>query len=829
MTTDSSSAMTFEQLAGITGGDLIHRGENTTVTDLLTDSRKLRLSEGAVFIAIDGATHDGHRFLTECYQSGIRHFIVERRTHDLDELEGSNILLVSSSVEALQQIAIRHRGKFALPVLGITGSNGKTIVKEWLAQMLSAHYTVVRNPGSYNSQIGVPLSVWQIDHHHQAGIFEAGISQPGEMARLERVIKPTHGLFTTLGPAHDQGFTDRRQKLQEKLRLFAHCDTIFFCHDQKEVAEAIRATYSDRELISWSFASGADLQARVRSRSHHTATVELAYRRQDLTLDLPFADDVSLENVMHCVLYLLYLQYSAADIQQAVNVLQGVHMRLEMKRGIHDTYLIDDTYNNDLAGLHKALEFMQQQPYARPRTVILSDILESGMDKPALYRRVGQLLAASGVSCLIATGPDTLAHQHAFGADDRLRLEVYPNTEALLENLDKLDIHGHLVLVKGARAFSFERVVNQLQQKIHGTVLEINLDALTNNLNFYRSKIAPGTRLMVMVKAFAYGSSLGEVAHLLQFHRVDYLAVAYADEGVALREQGIHLPIMVMNPSPDSFDKLLRANLEPEIYSFSLLEELGKFLEGTGRSIKVHLKIDTGMRRLGFEPTELPDLVERLRKYPGISVTGAMSHLAGAEDEHHEAFSHQQAAAFTNACTRLNEAGMKPLRHLLNSAGILRYPQYHLDMVRLGIGLYGIETNKEEQHRVQSISSLKTTISQIKHIRRGETIGYGRSETAKKDMEIATIAIGYADGYDRGFSNGVGEVIVRGRRAPVIGKVCMDMTMVDVSGMEAREGDEVIIFGSEMSVTELAGRIDTIPYEILTNISERVKRVFVKE
>ncbi|MFA0962196.1 bifunctional UDP-N-acetylmuramoyl-tripeptide:D-alanyl-D-alanine ligase/alanine racemase [Roseivirga sp. BDSF3-8] len=830
MDPQSIYTITFSRLPDITGGSLIRQGADLPVTDLLTDSRKLRISPGAVFVAITGDLHDGHRFIHECYRSGIRQFIVEHQPDGLLELKDSNVLLVHSAKDALQSIAMYHRSRFSIPVLGITGSNGKTIVKEWLGQMLSARFTIARSPGSYNSQIGVPLSVWQLDQHHELGIFEAGISKPGEMERLERIIKPRHGIFTTLGPAHDQGFADRKEKLSEKLKLFRHSEVIFFCEDHQEVAAAIRHTYPDRQLQSWSMHhEAADLFVRVMERSHRSASLRLTYHSHSFALDLPFADEASVENALHCVLYLLHLQYSHAEIQQLVNTLQGVHMRLEMKQGIHDTYIIDDSYNNDLAGLHKALEFMQQQPYPLRRTVILSDILESGVDKPALYRKVGQILGGSGVSRLIVVGPDTLAHRYAFDLEHQLQVEAYPGTEALLKSLDGLHFHQELILVKGARAFSFERIVQRLQQKIHGTVLEIDLDALTSNLNFYRSHLRQGTKLMVMVKAFAYGSSLKEIAHLLQFHRVDYLAVAYADEGVFLREHGIHLPIMVMNPSPDSFDKLLSANLEPEIYSMKMLEQLGRYLSNAARSIKVHLKIDTGMRRLGFEPDEIPPLLTLLEKYDQIQVAGAMSHLAGADEDRHEDFSHRQAGQFIKACERFLEAGLNPLRHLVNSAGILRYPEYHMDMVRLGIGLYGIESNREQQDRIQPISTFKTTISQVKHIRQGETIGYGRSETASHDMDIATIAVGYADGYDRGFSNGVGEVIIRGRRAPVTGRVCMDMTMVDVTGLGAEEGDEVLIFGPGMPVTELARKIDTISYEILTNISERVKRVFTKE
>ena len=818
--------MRFTELARITEGKLLSQGADEPVYYLLTDSRKLINAAGAVFFAIRGDRHDGHQYIEEAYQKGIRYFVVEEGVSTVNTpLPEAGILRVKSSITALQQAASWLRQQVSFPIIAITGSNGKTIVKEWLGNLLSPHEQVVRSPRSYNSQIGVPLSVWQIGSQHSLGIFEAGISQRGEMQRLAGVLKPNIGIFTNLGPAHSEGFSSRHEKAREKAELFQSCHTIIYCQDHAVVHETLQELYPQKKLISWSFQQEeAPVHVKLQPQKSGTG-VELSGLLQG-NFYLPFKEAASLENCLHSIVCYLYLGYPADTLQKGLQNLHALHMRLELKQGVNHSYIIDDTYNNDLAGLQVALEFMQQQKQASRKTIILSDILEAGAPPEKLYRQVAVLLKNYGISRLLGIGPAISQQQQAFG---QLPFTAfYPDTESFLDNKPEGQIRSELVLIKGARPFGFERIVKRLQQKIHGTVLEINLDALTHNLNFYRSRLRPGTKLMVMVKAFAYGSGSHEIAHLLQFQKVDYLAVAYVDEGVALRQAGIDIPIMVMNAAPDSFDKLSEYRLEPEIFSLSMLKDLLEWLKSEDKSLMAQLKLDTGMHRLGLVKEDLAEAKQLLLDHQShLKLSGIFSHLAGADSAEFNDFSHEQARLFQEFTTTLTEGlAYKPLRHLANSAGILRFPEYHFEMVRLGIGLYGAEVNRIEQEALQSISTLKTTISQIKKIRKGESVGYSRSGRAEEDITLATIAIGYADGFDRRFSNGNGKVLINGKLAPVVGRVCMDMTMVDISNTEAREGDEVIIFGPERPITELADSIGTIPYEILTNIGERVKRVF---
>ncbi|WP_018479972.1 bifunctional UDP-N-acetylmuramoyl-tripeptide:D-alanyl-D-alanine ligase/alanine racemase [Pontibacter roseus] len=815
--------LTFQQLLPITGGSLVQQAQDMPVTHLLTDSRKLSQPAGTLFLAIRGRHNDGHQYLKQLYRQGVRQFVVEAAQGLEKLLQEANILQVHSSLEALQAVAAWHRSQFHVPVLGITGSNGKTIVKEWLAQLLSPDEMVVKSPRSYNSQIGVPLSVWQLAPHHTWGILEAGISQTGEMQKLQRIIHPTLGLITNLGSAHDEGFASRQEKVNEKLQLFKQVELLFYCSDQELVHEAVQT--KEIKTFTWSRKRPADVSITSSKISGHHTIVSYTYREERHSLAIPFTDEASVENALHCLAVLLYRRLSLTDIQDRLDRLQPVAMRLEMKEAINGCYLIDDTYNNDLAGLSIALDLLASQPGQGRRTLILSDLLESGMAEDKLYAEVASLAKGHNVERLIGIGPTIQAHAASFSGE----CAFFPTTSDFLKHFKSEQFRNELVLVKGARVFGFEKIVQAFQQKVHGTVLEVNLDALVHNLNYYRSKLAPGTKLMVMVKAFAYGSGSFEVANLLQFHRADYLAVAYVDEGVSLRERGITLPIMVMNPSPDSFTKLHQYNLEPEIYS---LEQLQEFLSTAQPEAahRIHLKLDTGMHRLGFTDEDLTSLFRLLKEHPQVRVVSAFSHLAGADEALHNDFSQQQIATFRRLAAEVEaQLGYPVLKHILNSAGIVRFPDHQLDMVRLGIGLYGVEATGSEQEALQPVSTLKTTISQIKSIRKGETVGYSRKGIADTDKTIATIAIGYADGYDRRFSNGVGEVIVNEQRAPIIGNVCMDMCMVDITGIAAKAGDEVVVFGPQLTLVELASRIGTIPYELLTNVSTRVKRVFFAE
>ena len=873
----------FSALPPLLGGTLLQApAADTPVAALLLDSRRVGLTEGAVFFALRGPNHDGHHHLAALYAKGVRLFVVAYPPASLEPFAGAGFVQVPDTLVALQALAAAHRATFAGPVWAITGSNGKTIVKEWLAQLLASDEDICRSPKSYNSQVGVPLSVWELaPGRHTLGVFEAGISERGEMQRLAEIIRPTHGIFTTLGTAHDAGFASEEEKLGEKLRLFEQpgFELLVYCADQPLVHAAVQAC--GVPALAWTrhAVPGTALHFRLK-RAGASTTVRVRLGDAGLAqflpplsqpalrtasrFTLPFADEPSVENALHCLAVLLWRQLSpvtqlaSAEIQRRLLRLHPVAMRLEMKQGRYGCYLLDDTYNNDLAGLALALDALSRQARPGGRTLILSDVLESGLSGPELYARVAALVHAHGVTRLIGVGEElsyelkvksyelaeqTQAEPTSHSAaqllthNSKLITQFYPTTGALLADLQPTDFQKETILVKGARRFGFERVVAALQQLQHGTVLEVNLDALTHNLQYYRRRLLPSTKLMVMVKAFAYGSGSYEVASLLQFQRADYLAVAYPDEGQQLRENGISLPIMVLNPGPDSFGQLRRYRLEPEIYS---LERLRDYLHaaqepapGEGALPPLHLKLDTGMRRLGFDESDLPALLDLLAAYRAqLPVASLMTHLAAADDPAHDDFTQQQLSTFRRMAAAIEVVlGCPVLKHALNSAGIRRFPEAQFDMVRLGVGLYGVEAGDEASHNLLPVSTLRTTVSQVKSLPPNTTVGYGRrGAPTPHARRLATLAIGYADGYDRRFSNGAGVVLLHGRRAPVVGSVCMDMLMVDVTDIpETQAGDVAMIFGNGLTINELADRIGTIPYELLTNVSERVKRVFVSE
>jgi len=805
----------FKDLPAITGGKIISEADgNRPVEHLLTDSRKLAPTDEALFIAIKGYHHNGHDFIPYLLKAGITQFIVEQNLAPLEV--GANVLQVKSSIAALQLLAKHKRAQYDLPVIGITGSNGKTIVKEWLGQLLSPYQSVVKSPGSYNSQLGVPLSIWGMQSYHEIAIIEAGISKRGEMSRLEKIIQPTIGIFTNIGTAHDEGFQSMEEKTKEKARLFQHTETVIYCKDHTLIDSLLKS-----KGYTWGFHKSSDIVVEKVIKETSTTTCQLNYKTNSLTFTLPFTDSASLENVMHCISLMIFMGYSQQQIQEGLYTLKTVKMRLELKRGINGCQLIDDTYNSDLAGVQVALDFLASQGQNRKKSIIISDLLQTGLSKATLYEALYQRIQAVDPVRIIAIGPDCSSIFTSF--ED---VDTYLSTQDFIEQFDFDQLDKELILVKGARSFAFEKIVSRLEEKIHGTHLEINLDALTHNLNYYRGLLKPDTKMMVMVKAFAYGSGSLEIANLLQHHRVDYLGVAYADEGVALRNSGITMPVMVMNPSEESFDKLTGYNLEPELYNPAILRQFIDYLGEKPASI--HIKLDTGMHRLGFKEAELAHLIDVLKNHPNLIIKSIFSHLAGADEALHNDYSKQQAQQFVAMSQQITAAlKINPLLHLLNSPGIVRFPEYHFDMVRLGIGLYGIEATNMAQNRLQPISSLKTIVSQINTLKTGDTVGYSRKGEVKKDTKVATIAIGYADGFFRAFSNGVGRVFIKGKKVPVIGNVCMDMTMVDVTDIpDVQEGDEVEIFGEHITISEVAGFINTIPYEILTSVSQRVKRVY---
>jgi len=810
----------FQKISNSSKGEVIAQKFNGPITTFLTDSRNVVNPRASVFVAIQGPHHDGHHYIQAVYNQGVRNFIIEHDTDiDAEIVDNSNILYVQGSIASLQLIASAHRSQFEMPVVGITGSNGKTIVKEWLGQLLSDKYKVVKSPKSYNSQLGVPLSVLQITRWNDFGIFEAGISTVSEMAHLQKVIKPNLGIFTNIGPAHDEGFKDQSEKAKEKWQLFANCDCVICCADHQLVVEnkphAIPTFY-------WGNDDSADLQIESIVKLSSSSLIKLISDGATLELKVPFIDIVSIENVMHCIALMCYLGIPQHQIQESLFRLTNIDHRLSLKKGINNCYLVDDSYNNDLTGLQNALDFLKGLE-ARKKIVILSDVLQSGLSEPHLIMKINEILQANSVAYLIGIG-EVLSRNSSL---IKLNGQYYRTTEDFLEQVEIEDFQNQNILIKGARPFQFERITTLLSEKVHGTVLEINLEALNSNLNFYRSKLQQEVKLMVMVKAFAYGSGSHEVANLLQHNRVDYLAVAYPDEGVELRKRGIYLPIMVMNVAPESFGNIIKYDLEPEVYSLQQLLQLQRIVNEKSIKLKIHLKIDSGMHRLGFEQDNIHEAINILRQTSFLEVASIYSHLAGADDEAHNVFTRKQVKTFLQLAEQVEkQLDIQTLKHILNSAGIIRFPEYQLDMVRLGIGLYGFESNEIEQGYLQPISTLKTVISQIRTVSAGETIGYGRQGLVSRDSKIATIAIGYADGFSRAFSNGKISLMVNDKMAPVIGNVCMDMTMLDITGIEAKEGDEVIVFGGKPTIIELAKAIGTIPYEILTSISNRVTRVF---
>lgn len=815
-------------VAEITGGELIGSARER-ISDLLLDSRKSTTVHEVLFVALRGAVHDGHHYVPELYHRGMRHFLVEELPPE--PLPDAHFVKVKDSLKALQKLAAFHRSQFHYPVVAITGSNGKTVVKEWLHQLLHQDVRIVRSPKSYNSQVGVPLSMWTMRADHQMALIEAGISQPGEMSRLERIIKPTHGLFTMLGHAHAEFFESPEQKLAEKLKLFRSCQDLYYCKDQEAVHKAmLKLGKKGRRLHSWSRKDqDAELYVKSIRKRGTKSQAELVWKGETFLVELPFATEASLDNAFLCCVFLLDQGLDPKQLMLRTSQLEPIAMRLELLEGLHGNLLINDAYNSDPESVAIALEFLRQQKQKMKRVLVLSDLQQSGTDTAELYRQISKWLADYEIDEFIGIGPEISASANLFPS----RCRFFSGTDAFLRALPEFNWKNRLILLKGARLFRFERILDTLQQQTHDTVLEVNLTALLHNLNYYRAQLKPKTKLMAMVKAFSYGSGSAEIAAALQFHKVDYLAVAYADEGVQLRQAGIDLPIMVMNPDEASFGAILQYRLEPEIYSFRILERFLRHLVRTnyeGLRFPIHLKLDTGMHRLGFEEADLGNLAAILKAEPGVEVRSVFSHLAAADEEEHREFTAEQIALFQHLSGALEKVlGYPVIRHVLNSSGIHYFPEAQMDMVRLGIGLYGITSDPEERSRLRPVGRLRSIISQIKLIRKGESVGYSRSFIAGRDMRIGTVALGYADGLRRTLSNGVGVLYTGGKPVPIIGKVCMDMCMVDLSEVNVREGDEVEVFGPNLSVYEMAERMQTIPYEVLTSISQRVKRVYFQE
>lgn len=789
------------------------------IDNVSIDSRSLQNNGGTLFFALTGQNRDGHQFVTALIEKGVENFVVN---HIPQGSEGkANFFIVPNALTALQDFAINYRQLYNFPVIAVTGSNGKTIVKEWLNYLLSPNYNIIRSPKSYNSQVGVALSVIGINEHHDLGIFEAGISTVGEMEKLEPIIRPVIGILTHIGSAHDEGFESRDQKIAEKLKLFTHVKTLILQNNQ----QVMRLVPYGVHPFTWGF---DDDNAVV--NVHRTTTVgntQLTFKyRGSFTINIPFTDDASVENAISCAMTLLSMDYSYETIAARISGLYPVELRLQVKTGINGCTLIDDSFNSDYQSLKIALDFLEQQKTHQEKTVILSDVFQSGFDTSVLYRKVAKLLSGHNISRVIGIG-ETISRELA----DFPNFYPYKDTREFLANFKHSGFSDQTVLVKGARSFRFDEIVVLLEEKTHETVLEINLNAVVHNLNFYKSRLKPETKIMVMVKAFGYGAGSYEIAKTLSHEKVDYLGVAFADEGIDLRNAGISTPIIVMNPETTAFGAMIAYNLEPEVYS---AKELRAFIvlaqQKNLSNYPIHIKLDTGMHRLGFQEDQLEELILLLRNNNFVEVRSIFSHLSAADSPQFKDFTLEQISKFDKWSGQLTEAlAINPIRHILNTSGIYHYPEAQYNMVRLGIGLYGVGNDAVEQKFLQNVGTLKTVILQIKQVPAGDSVGYGRRFMAKQSVNVATLPVGYADGIRRAWGNGKGYVTINGRKAPILGSICMDMLMTDVTGIDCKEGDTAVIFGESPTVHEMAEVLETIPYEILTSISQRVKRVFYKE
>lgn len=804
----------------------IYGPEGAPVHEVTTDSRQSFYPDGLVFFAVRGKNHDGHLFIGSLYDKGVRIFVVERLPDEFRTYKDATFILSVNTVDALQRLAAFRRRIFRSPVIAVTGSTGKTIVKEWLSDVLSLKLPVIRSPKSYNSQIGVPLSLMKLDNKYRLGIIEAGISMPGEMEKLQRIIDPDIGVITNIGDAHGENFPDNAAKASEKLKLFSGASMIVFCHDHEVIRNLILSDklLKTKKLIDWSFENKNSKIFVKKTNEKGRTGLRISYKGVTNSFSIPFTDRASIENAITVASVCLAMDTEPVIIAKGLQSISPVAMRMEIKNGINGCRLIEDFYNSDPGSLGMALEFLKSQKEKR-NTLILSDFLQSGREEKELYGEVACLVKARNISKFIGIGEALSRNRGLFDTS----CKFYDNTQDFIAGFSSTDFRNEIILLKGARIFEFEKIANLLEEQLHQTVLEVSLDAISHNIGEFRKRLEPGTRMMAMVKAFAYGAGPAEIAGFLEYHRIGYLAVAYADEGAGLREAGVGLPIMVMNPEPATLDLMIRDSLEPEIYSF---ESLNNFISAASRhgliNYPVHIKIDTGMHRLGFLPEEVKSVAGILKDQECIRVISVFSHLAGSDDPSLDDFTRKQADTFLKAADEIrNITGYPFIRHILNSSGIDRFPQYQFEMVRPGIGMYGV--GRFEGLSLKTAVKFKSRISQIKTVKAGEPVGYGCADVSDKDRKIAIIPVGYADGFNRMLGNRKGSLFIGGQRVPVVGNVCMDMCMADVSHVKAITGDEAEIFGDNIRIEEVAEICGTIPYEILTSVPGRVKRVFFRD
>ena len=821
---------TIEKVTTLIGARRIGHSD-ANIGWILTDSRSLCFPEETLFFALKTERNDGHRYINDLYRRGVRNFVVEDVPDNAaTQYPETNFLKVTSTLEALQRLAERHRDEFNIPIVGITGSNGKTMVKEWLYQLLSPQMVVTRSPKSYNSQTGVPLSVWLLNEQTQVGIFEAGISKPGEMDALRDIIQPTVGVLTSLGAAHQENFRTLEEKCLEKMQLFHDAQVVVYDSDDDTVSRCMRKSGFGGEKIGWSLEnSSAPMFFKSVKTNGTTTDIAYVFRGVEGSYCLPFIDDASVKCSLACACVALHLGVAPDDLAARMSQLEPVAMRLEVKEGQHGCTIINDSYNSDVNSLDIALDFMCRRPdhKGRRRTLILSDIRQSGEQPEALYRKVSELATNRGIERFIGIGQDIKSQAEKIQVADKY---FFTDVPQFVKSEVFKALHDEVILIKGARSFGFDHITELLERKVHETILEVNLTAVVDNLNHYRSFLKPTTKMVCMVKADAYGAGAVEVAKTLQEHRVDYLAVAVADEGVTLRKNGITGNIMIMNPEMTAFKTMFDYDLEPEVYSFRLMDALIKAAEKEGiTGYPVHIKIDTGMHRLGFDPkNDMDELINRLKHQSAIIPRSVFSHFVGSDSDGFDDFSAQQFALFDEASKKLQAAfDHKILRHMDNSAGIEHFPERQLDMCRLGLGLYGIDSR--DNHILNTVSTLKTTILQLRNVPKDETVGYSRKGKLSRDSVIGAIPIGYADGLNRHLGNGRCYCLVNGKKAPYVGNICMDVAMIDVTGIDCKEGDMVEIFGEHLPVTVLSDALETIPYEVLTSISNRVKKVYYQD
>ncbi len=808
--------------------------ENGIIRYLLTDSRTLSDPESTLFFALRTSHNDGHKYIIKLYEQGVRNFVIQSHFQEYDTIPDANLLLVENTLIALQELGAYHRHQFSFPIIGITGSNGKTIVKEWLYQLLSVAFNITRSPRSYNSQIGVPLSVWQLNKTSELGIFEAGISQPYEMERLENIIKPTIGILTNIGIAHQENFSSLKEKCLEKLNLFKDVGLLIYNSDDSLIADTVLSYAGNYKTFPWSKKNPlAPLYIQQIEKNKSGTVIQYQFQENESRIRIPFTDEASVENSIHCLALLLNLPdifpektFDYKNFEEHFSSLEPVAMRLEVKKGINNCILINDTYNSDINSLDIALDFMFQRSLdnkLKP-VLILSDILQSGIPTSVFYEKVAELISRKQVQQIIGIGSDLSKYAAKF----QMEKEFYLSTETFLSSGKINSIRNSILLIKGSRSFEFEKITERLEEKVHETMLEVDLDAVIHNFKYFRSKLNPKTKIICMVKAFGYGVGSYELAKTLQNQGCDYLAVAVADEGAELRREGITMPILVMNPETHSFNTLFDYKLEPEIYNFRMLKNILKEADKRGISqYPIHIKVDTGMHRLGFNPDEIEELTTLFSRQSTFKISSIFTHLAGSDASEHDDYTRMQLNLFQSVSAELEQSLPYPiLKHALNSAGIERFPEYQSDIVRLGIGLYGISVIDKEA--LKPVATLKTTILQIKNCKKKDTVGYNRNGILTRDSRIACLPIGYADGLNRKLSNRQGAVLIDGKRCPIIGNICMDLCMVDVTDTNAKEGDSAIIFGQEITIEEIANQLETIPYEILTSISPRVKRIYFK-